>query len=96
MTRLQVRRQQFQEVSQRHLWGSRGGQKEGPQRSANRAGQRKLTMETNTSPTVKSQLPLRAIVEIIGGELNIYPVTGTDAEEKRILDALRFVIQEHV
>lgn len=38
---------------------------------------------------------LRAIVELIGGELKIYPLADSDADEKRILDALRCVIEEH-
>jgi hypothetical protein len=39
-------------------------------------------------------MPLRAIVEIIGGELKIYPMTYNDLEEKLIRDALRFVREE--
>lgn len=39
--------------------------------------------------------PLRAIVEIIGGELKIYPVGDSDVDEKTILDALRFIREDH-
>lgn len=39
-------------------------------------------------------MPLRAIVEIIGGELKIYPLAGNDAEEHQILDALRFIRED--
>jgi hypothetical protein len=39
--------------------------------------------------------PLRAIVEVIDGELKIYPLGDSDVDEKRILDALRFVIEDH-
>lgn len=55
-------------------------------------------MKTNISPNPKSQtpgtMPLRAIVEIIGGELKVYPVGNSDADEKMILDALRFVREQ--
>lgn len=34
---------------------------------------------------------LRAMIEIIAGELKIYPVAESDADEKLILDALRFL-----
>jgi hypothetical protein len=39
-------------------------------------------------------MPLRAIVEIIGGELKVYPIADSDADEKIILDALRFVREQ--
>jgi hypothetical protein len=39
-------------------------------------------------------IPLRAIVEIIGGELKIYPLAGSDAEEHQILHALRFIRED--
>ena len=52
-------------------------------------------MKTNTSPAPKSQtpptMPLRAIVEIQGGELKIFPVADSDADEQVILRALRSV-----
>jgi hypothetical protein len=32
---------------------------------------------------------MRAIVEIIGGELSIIPIASTDREERDVLDALR-------
>ena len=40
-------------------------------------------------------MPLRAIIEIADGELKIYPVGNTDADEKTILDALRFIREDH-
>ena len=55
-------------------------------------------METDTSLKSKSQplpvMPLRAIVEIIGGELTVYPIAESDLDEQRILDALRFVRED--
>jgi hypothetical protein len=39
---------------------------------------------------------LRAIVEICGGELFVFPIADTDLEEKIILDALRFVVEDFV
>jgi len=57
-------------------------------------------MQTNTTLKPKSQpaqtMPLRAIVEILGGELKIYPIANSDADEKTILDALRFVREDLV
>lgn len=41
-----------------------------------------------------SQQRLRAVVEIIRGELKIYPIADSDADEKRILDALRLVRED--
>jgi hypothetical protein len=37
---------------------------------------------------------LRAIIEIVGGELRIYPITDNAIDEKTILDALRFVTED--
>ena len=37
---------------------------------------------------------LRAIVEVIGAELAIYPIADTDVDERAILDALRVVIED--
>ena len=39
---------------------------------------------------------MRCIVEIIGGEIAIYPIASSDADEKIILDAFRFVIEDGV
>jgi hypothetical protein len=41
-----------------------------------------------------SRKPLRAIVEIIGGELTIFPVANSDTEAATIMNALRFVIED--
>jgi hypothetical protein len=41
-----------------------------------------------------AQPPLRAIVEIVGGQLKIFPIANTDGEEQQILDALRFVRED--
>jgi hypothetical protein len=38
--------------------------------------------------------PLRAIVEIIDGELKVYPIADSDKEEREILDALRFLRED--
>jgi len=55
-------------------------------------------VQTNTLLKPKPQpapaMPLRAIVEIIGGELKIYPIAENDADEKIILDALRFMRED--
>ncbi len=40
------------------------------------------------------EYPLRAMVEIVGGELRIFPVADSDADERRILDALRFAMED--
>ena len=37
--------------------------------------------------------PLRAIIEIMGRELKVVPIADSDADEQRILDALRFIIE---
>jgi hypothetical protein len=39
-------------------------------------------------------MPLRAIVEILGGELKSYPVGDSDGDERRILEALRFAVED--
>jgi hypothetical protein len=52
-------------------------------------------MQSNTpSPEAKSTPRLRAMIEVIGAELFIYPVCDSDADEKLILDALRFVRED--
>ena len=38
---------------------------------------------------------LRAIVELVGGEVFIFPVADSDAEREEILDALRIYFGEH-
>jgi hypothetical protein len=48
-------------------------------------------MQTLIPPQIESKPRLRAVVEIVDGELKIFPVTDNDADEKRILDALRFI-----
>lgn len=45
-------------------------------------------METNITRTGESQRRLRAIVELIDGELRIYPIGQSDAECSEILQAL--------
>ena len=42
------------------------------------------------------QRRLRAIVEVVGGELAIYPIADCDTDAATILDALRFVIADGV
>jgi hypothetical protein len=40
------------------------------------------------------QRPLRAIIEIVDGKLRIYPDVDNDTDERRVLDALRFVRED--
>jgi hypothetical protein len=68
-------------------------EKKAPDRRQPR-GQKGANMQTtNTILKSKSQtagtMPLRAIIEIIDGELKIYPIGNSDRDEKTILDALR-------
>lgn len=52
-------------------------------------------MQTNIFEGAKSQTTrLRAIVEVIDGELLISPIANSDAERAAILDALRFLTTE--
>ena len=46
------------------------------------------------APVLSQRRPLRALIEIIGGELHVYPVASTDDDEKLIWDALRFVRED--
>ena len=39
---------------------------------------------------LKKQIPLKALVEIVGGELKIFPIAQNDEDEQEILTALRF------
>ena len=52
-------------------------------------------MATNTSSYLKSQTPrtMRAIIEIVDGELKVFPVADSDIDAKGIFDALRFMIK---
>jgi len=49
---------------------------------------------TSKEVNQQSQKPLRAIIEIRGAELVVYPIADSDAEERTILDALRFVRED--
>ena len=49
---------------------------------------------SNLEPQLRRSMPLRAIVEIIGGELKVYPIAESDLDEQRIIDALRFVRED--
>jgi len=51
-------------------------------------------MQNIIPPQIESKRRLRAVVEIDGGELRVYPIADSDADEQRILDALRFVRDE--
>jgi hypothetical protein len=52
-------------------------------------------METTILESGKNQpRRLRAIIEIDNSELRIFPLCDSDADERRILDALRFVAGE--
>jgi hypothetical protein len=46
---------------------------------------------TNSTPIEPRQPRLRAFVEIVDGELKIFPIADSDADERRILKALKFV-----
>ena len=61
----------------------------GPQKTNRMATNLNLTSKKVNQP----QKPLRAILEICGGELVVYPVANSDTEERTILDALRFVVE---
>jgi hypothetical protein len=37
---------------------------------------------------------LRALIEIDGGELRIYPLVDNDQDEKLVLEALRFIRED--
>jgi hypothetical protein len=41
-----------------------------------------------------SAIPLRAIIEIVNGELRILPIAESDADEQQILYALRFLRED--
>jgi hypothetical protein len=47
--------------------------------------------------TKQQQKPkrLKAIVEIVGGEVMIFPIANSDGEREEILDALRIYFGEH-
>ena len=49
---------------------------------------------SSTSETPEKQVPMRAIIEIRGAEIEILPIATCDADEKRILLALRFAVRE--
>ena len=49
---------------------------------------------SNLEPQLRRSMPLRALVEIIGGELKVYPIAESDLDEQRIIDALRFVRED--
>jgi hypothetical protein len=52
-------------------------------------------MQTNIFDGPKSQTTrLRAIVEVIGSEFFVYPIADSDADERQILDALRFIRED--
>jgi len=48
-------------------------------------------MQTHIPEARKSQTPLRAIIEVIDGELVIFPIAESDVERAAILDALTFI-----
>ena len=46
-------------------------------------------MQTNTHPPIRSQQPrLRAMVEIVNGEILIFPIAQSDEEANRIMESL--------
>jgi len=50
-------------------------------------------METLSPTQQKGQVPLRAFVEIVDGQLKIFPIADSDEDERCILDAFRFVVE---
>lgn len=48
-------------------------------------------MGSVTSKIQGKQTRLRAMIEIIDGELKVYPVADSDSDEKLILDGLRLI-----
>lgn len=48
-------------------------------------------METIIPTQIERKRRLRAVVEIDGGELCVYPIADNDVDEKIILDGLRFI-----
>jgi len=51
-------------------------------------------MQTTSAKRIQSQRHLRAIIELIDGELAIFPIANSDADRAAILDALRFLANE--
>ena len=52
-------------------------------------------MHSNTPTVLEPQRrPLRAIVEIVGSDVRVFPIAASDADEKTILHALRFVRED--
>jgi hypothetical protein len=50
---------------------------------------------SSVAPTSQASPPrLRAIVEIIDGELSVIPIADCDSDERAILDAFRFIIAD--
>jgi hypothetical protein len=49
---------------------------------------------TTEKPQQQEPKRLRAIVEIVGGEVIIFPVADSDADREEILDALRIYFGE--
>ena len=55
----------------------------------------KLNPQHKSSSRITGQRrPVRAIVEIVDGELRVFPIADCDTDERRILDALRFAVQD--
>ena len=52
-------------------------------------------MHSISLPTPRKQTPLlRAMIEIRGAELSIYPIAQTDSEAAEIFNALRFIRED--
>jgi hypothetical protein len=50
---------------------------------------------TTLKPKPQPAPTMRAIIEIDGGELKVFPIAQSDIEEKMIFDALRFMIEDY-
>jgi hypothetical protein len=55
---------------------------------------REVNVESVSPELTTSQRRLRAMIEIIDGQLKIYPVAQSDTEAAQVLHALRFVRED--
>lgn len=51
-------------------------------------------MDTVTSKSHGNQTRLRAMIEIIDGEIKVYPIANSDSDEKLILDRIRVIRED--
>jgi len=53
-----------------------------------RAKRREFVMQTLTHPITQCQIKLRAMIELIDGEMKIYPIADSDEQAKHIMDSI--------